>query len=100
MASRAIGAAGAANWRAVFRRSLRRSLELAGAAARFAGMIFFALALVSYHQTDPSVSTAAGGPVLNWMGSKGAWVAERALFLFGPVAALFLPLLYVFFCLR
>ncbi len=96
MASRASGAASAANWRAVFRRSLRRSLELAGAAALFAGMIFFALALVSYHQTDPSVSTAAGGPVLNWMGSKGAWVAERALFLFGPVAALFLPLLYVF----
>ncbi len=96
MASRAIGAAGAANWRAVFRRSLRRSLELAGAVALFAGMIFLALAMVSYHQTDPSVSTAAGGPVLNWMGSTGAWVAERALFLFGPVSALFLPMLYVF----
>ena len=96
MASRAIGAAGAANWRAVFRRSLRRSLELAGAVALFGGMIFLALAMISYHQTDPSVSTAAGGPVLNWMGSTGAWVAERALFLFGPVSALFLPMLYVF----
>ncbi len=96
MASRAIGAAGAANWRAVFRRSLRRSLELAGAVALFAGMIFLALSMISYHQTDPSVSTAAGGPVLNWMGSTGAWVAERALFLFGPVSALFLPMLYVF----
>jgi DNA segregation ATPase FtsK/SpoIIIE, S-DNA-T family len=96
MATRAIGPAGAANWRAVFRRSLRRSLELAGALALLAGMIFLALALISYHQTDPSGSTAAGGPVLNWMGRYGAWVAERALFLFGPVSALFLPLLYVF----
>ncbi len=96
MASRAIDAAGAANWRAVFRRSLRRSLELAGALVLFAGMIFLALAMISYRQTDPSASTAAGGPVLNWMGIYGAWVAERALFLFGPVAVLFLPLLYVF----
>jgi iron complex transport system permease protein len=30
------------------------------------------------------------------MGVTGAWAAERALFLFGPVSALFLPLLYVF----
>ncbi len=96
MATRAIGPAGAANWRAVLRRSLRRSLELVGALALFAGMIFLALALISYHQTDPSGSTAAGGPVLNWMGRYGAWLAERALFLFGPVSALFLPLLYVF----
>ncbi len=96
MASRANGSSAASNWRAVFRRSLRRGLELAGAVALFAAMIFLGLALISYHQTDPSVSTAAGGPVLNWMGRSGAWVAERALFLFGPVSTLFLPLLYVF----
>jgi S-DNA-T family DNA segregation ATPase FtsK/SpoIIIE len=58
-------------------------------------MVFLALALISYHQTDPSWSTAAGGPPANWMGAPGAWVAERALFLFGPVSVLFLPLLYV-----
>jgi S-DNA-T family DNA segregation ATPase FtsK/SpoIIIE len=29
------------------------------------------------------------------MGGVGAWVAERALFLFGPVSVLFLPLMYV-----
>jgi S-DNA-T family DNA segregation ATPase FtsK/SpoIIIE len=83
------------DWRAVLRRALRRSSELAGAVVLFAAMIFLALALVSYHQTDPSASTAAGGEVLNWMGPVGAWTSERALFLFGPVAILLLPLLYV-----
>jgi DNA segregation ATPase FtsK/SpoIIIE, S-DNA-T family len=99
MATRAISAAGrpraGADWRVVLRRSLRRSAELVGAGVLFAAMIFLGLALVSYTQTDPSSSTAAGGEVLNWMGAPGAWVAERALLLFGPVSALFLPLLYV-----
>ena len=95
MATRAASARSAANWRIALRRSIRRSAELAGAAALFAAMVFLALALVSYHQTDPSASTAAGGEVRNWMGAPGALVAERALFLFGVVSGLFLPLLYV-----
>ncbi|SFF90039.1 DNA segregation ATPase FtsK/SpoIIIE, S-DNA-T family [Novosphingobium sp. CF614] len=84
------------DWRAVLKRSLRRATELSGAVLLFALMVFLALALASYHQTDPSASTAAGGEVRNWMGPTGAWAAERALFLFGPVSALLLPLLYVF----
>jgi len=84
------------NWRDVLKHSLRRAAELGGAVLLFGAMVFLALALLSYHQTDPSVSTAAGGEVKNWMGAVGAWVAERALFLFGPVSGLFLPLLYVF----
>ena len=84
------------DWRTALRRSVRRSAEIAGALVLLAGMVFLALAMATYHQTDPSVSTASGGPVLNWMGAPGAWVAERALFLFGPVAVLLLPLLYVF----
>jgi S-DNA-T family DNA segregation ATPase FtsK/SpoIIIE len=84
------------DWRAVLKRSLRRAGELGGAVALFAAMLFLALALASYHQTDPSGSTAAGGEVRNWMGPTGAWVADFALMLFGPVAALFVPLLYVF----
>ncbi|MDE2302843.1 MAG: DNA translocase FtsK 4TM domain-containing protein, partial [Sphingomonadales bacterium] len=92
----AAGAAARPHWRAVLRRSARRSGELLGASALFAAMLFLGLALASYHQTDPSPSTAAGGAVANWMGLAGAWAAERALFLFGPVSILFLPLLYVF----
>ena len=36
------------DWRAVLRRALRRSSELAGAVMLFAAMVFLALALVSY----------------------------------------------------
>lgn len=99
MATRPITSGGriaAPNWRAVLRRALRRSSEIGGAVLLFGGMVFLALALTSYHQTDPSASTAAGGDVRNWMGPLGAYAAERALFLFGPVSVLFLPLLYVF----
>ena len=83
------------NWRAAMKRAARRSAEIGGAVLLLGAMVFFALALMSYHQTDPSASTAAGGPVQNWMGAAGAWAAERALFLFGWISVLFLPLLYV-----
>jgi S-DNA-T family DNA segregation ATPase FtsK/SpoIIIE len=100
MASRAMAGGGRQiarpDWRAVLRRSLRRASELGSAVLLFAGMVFLALALASYHQTDPSASTAAGDEVRNWMGLAGAWTAERVLFLFGPVGVLLLPLLYVF----
>ena len=84
------------NWRAAMKRAARRSAEIGGAVLLLGAMVFLALALMSYHQTDPSASTAAGGPVQNWMGGTGAWAAERALFLFGWISVLFLPLLYVF----
>ena len=80
----------------MLRRSLRRSLDLLAASVLLLGMVFLAVSLATYHQTDPSPSTAAGGPVLNWLGLPGAFVAERALFLFGPVSVLLLPLMYVF----
>ena len=100
MASRAITRSGAraqpADWRAAFRRSLARAGQLAGAAVLGVATLFLALALVSYTQTDPSLSTAAGGEVRNWMGLPGAWAAERALFLFGLVSVLLVPMLYAF----
>ncbi|GGD60231.1 DNA translocase FtsK [Erythrobacter arachoides] len=94
MASRA--ARPVADWKAAFRRSLARSAQLAGATLLYAFTLFLALALVSYHQTDPSFSTAAGASVRNWMGSAGAYAADLALLAFGWVALLFLPLTYVF----
>ena len=99
MASRAYipanGPRGHAHWRLILRRSVKRSAELAGAVALLLAIVFMALALASYTQTDPSASTAAGGEAHNWMGSAGAFAAERALFLFGPVSVLLLPLMFV-----
>ena len=83
------------DWRAALKRAARRSAEIGGALVLLAAMVFLAVALVTYHQTDPSISTAAAGPVLNWMGVAGAWAAERALFLFGWVSVLLLPMFYV-----
>ena len=100
MASRAMsrpgGRAQATDWRATFRRSLRRASQIAGAAGLFGAMLFLGLALASYTQTDPSASTAAAGDdVRNWMGPFGAWLAERVYFLFGVTGILFLPMLYI-----
>ena len=96
MATRAIGKSPATDWRAAFRRSLRRALQMGGAGALFLTMVFLGLSLASYTHTDPSPSTAAAGTdVGNWMGIFGAWAAERVLFLFGLTAILLLPLLYV-----
>ncbi len=97
MATRAVSTRKAkADWRAAFRRSMRRAGQMAGAAILFGLMIFLALSLASYTQTDPSPSTAASGNDLqNWMGAAGAWAADRALFYFGLPSILLLPLLYI-----
>ncbi len=96
MATRAMRKSPTADWRAAWRRSMRRTAQMAGAVLLFGAMIFLALSLASYTQTDPSPSTAAAGTdIANWMGVSGAWVAERVLFLFGPTSVLLLPLLYV-----
>jgi S-DNA-T family DNA segregation ATPase FtsK/SpoIIIE len=82
------------DWRAAFRRAMSRALQMAGGAALYAFTGFLALALISYEQTDPSFSTAAAGPVANWMGLPGAWAADLALLGFGLVAMLLLPFTY------
>ena len=89
MASRALVTTEPVDVRKAFQQSLRRALQMVGALMLFAAMLFLALALVSYTQTDPSPSTAAApdGPIGNWMGRPGAWAAERAMFLFGCVAS-------------
>ena len=85
-----------ADWRAAFRRSLARSAQLTGAVLLFGFTAFLAVSLLSYSQTDPSLSTAAGDTIDNWMGAPGAFVADLVLTAFGWVSVLFLPLTYVF----
>jgi S-DNA-T family DNA segregation ATPase FtsK/SpoIIIE len=56
---------------------------------------FTLVALLTYHQSDPSLNTSAGGPVANWTGGIGAWLSDILLTLCGPPAGLFLPLLLI-----
>ncbi|MDP5103115.1 MAG: DNA translocase FtsK 4TM domain-containing protein, partial [Erythrobacter sp.] len=101
MASRAVqpsksGRKTDAEWRAGLRRSLRRLVQMTGAGVLLAAMVFLALSLVSYTQTDPSPSTAAApDDIANWMGAAGAWTADRVLLIFGLPGVLLLPLLYI-----
>ena len=97
MASKALVTTEQVDWRDALRHSVKRALQMTGAVILLGAMLFLALSLISYTQTDPSPSTAAApdGPIGNWMGTAGAWAAERALFLFGWVSVLALPLLYI-----
>ena len=60
-----------------------------------AAALVLLLALVSYEPTDPSLNTAAAGPLQNWIGAPGAYLSDLLLSLFGPPAGLLLPLLAV-----
>lgn len=68
-------------------------------AVRLAGAMLLALtagltvALMTHESTDPSWSTAAGGPALNWLGMPGAYASDLLLLLFGPGAVVLLPVL-------
>ena len=84
-----------ADWKAAFRHSLARAVQICGAVLVFALTAFLALALLSYQQTDASLSTAAGEVIGNWMGAPGAFVADAVLTAFGLVAVLLLLLGYV-----
>ncbi|NNK45120.1 MAG: DNA translocase FtsK, partial [Altererythrobacter sp.] len=96
MATRAMRKKGQADWRAAFRRSMRRAGQMAGAGGLLILLIFLALAMASYTQTDPSGSTAASGSdIRNWMGASGAWAADKVLGTFGITSILLLPLIYI-----
>ncbi|MDB5699435.1 MAG: translocase FtsK, partial [Alphaproteobacteria bacterium] len=64
-----------------------------------AGLVVTALlmlaALATYQPSDPSLNTAAAGPVLNWLATPGAYIADFLLSLFGPPVALLAPLVVV-----
>jgi S-DNA-T family DNA segregation ATPase FtsK/SpoIIIE len=55
--------------------------------------IAFAVSLLTHERTDPSWSTAAGGPAQNWLGLPGAYGSDLLLLLFGPGGVTLLPVL-------
>src|SRR5512139_1634123 len=80
------------DWRETLAASIRGFVRKTFGLALIGLSVALAVALVTHSSTDPSLSTAAGGPPTNWLGSFGAYASDALLFLFGPSAALFLPL--------
>jgi S-DNA-T family DNA segregation ATPase FtsK/SpoIIIE len=81
------------DWRETLSASIRSFVRKTAGVALVALAIALGVSLVTHNSVDPSLTTAAGGPPTNWMGSFGAYSSDALLFLFGPAAALFLPLI-------
>jgi DNA segregation ATPase FtsK/SpoIIIE, S-DNA-T family len=77
------------------KRGVIRSGSMMGAAALMLGAILLTLALASYHPSDPSINTAAGGPARNLIGGLGAYTADFLYTWFGPAIFMLLPLIVV-----
>jgi DNA segregation ATPase FtsK/SpoIIIE, S-DNA-T family len=85
----------APDWRDALRDSLRRLAIRAWGALLLAMSIAAGLALATHRPTDPSLSTAAGGPPANWLGAAGAYTSDALLLLFGLGSVLFLPVIAI-----
>ena len=83
------------DWRDALRNAVRRFLVRSWGAVLIAFAIGEGIALATYSPTDPSFSTAAGGPPANWLGSPGAYSSDALLLLFGIGSVLLLPVLFV-----
>ena len=83
----------APDWRDALRKAVRRFAIRTWGVLLIAVSIAGAIALGSHNPTDPSLSTAAGGPPANWLGPVGAYFSDALLLLFGLGAALFMPLI-------
>jgi S-DNA-T family DNA segregation ATPase FtsK/SpoIIIE len=85
----------APDWREALASTVRRfAIRTAGAMLLLLSLAT-ALALATHSPTDPSLSTAAGGPPANWIGSAGAYFSDALLLLFGIGSALFVPVIAV-----
>ena len=74
-------------WGAAVKAGAVRGGAMLGGVALLGAGVLMALALATYHPGDPSLDTAAGGGAENWLGLPGAWFADLAIALLGPVAA-------------
>ncbi|HEY1144048.1 MAG TPA: DNA translocase FtsK 4TM domain-containing protein, partial [Sphingomicrobium sp.] len=81
------------HWRDALRASVKRFALRTWGALLLAVSVGAALALATHNSTDPSFSTAAGGPPANWMGSIGAYTSDMLFLLFGLGSVLFLPVI-------
>jgi S-DNA-T family DNA segregation ATPase FtsK/SpoIIIE len=85
----------APDWREALATAVRRFVIRSWGAMLILLSIAAAIALATHNPTDPSLSTAAGGPPANWIGSPGAYFSDVLLLLFGIGSALFVPVIAV-----
>lgn len=85
----------APDWRDALREALRRFVVRGSGLVLLAISLGGAIALASHDATDPSFSTAAGGPPANWLGHAGSFASDVLLLLFGIGAVLLLPVIAV-----
>ena len=85
----------APDWRDALRASVRRFALRCWGALLVGIAIAAAVALLTHSSTDPSFTTAAGGPPANWLGSVGAYASDVMLLLFGLGSALLLPVVAI-----
>jgi S-DNA-T family DNA segregation ATPase FtsK/SpoIIIE len=81
------------HWRDALRASIKRLALRTWGALLFGLAVAIAIALATHSTTDPSFSTAAGGPAVNWIGSFGAYASDALLLLFGMGSVLFVPVI-------
>jgi len=84
------------DWRDTLAASVRRFARRSMGAVLVGVAVALGVALATHNSTDPSFTTAAGGPPVNWLGGFGAYASDLLLLLFGPGAALFLPVIALF----
>jgi S-DNA-T family DNA segregation ATPase FtsK/SpoIIIE len=85
----------APDWREALTNAVRRFAIRACGAVLILLSAAAALALATHSPTDPSLTTAAGGPPENWLGSVGAYFSDAVLLLFGVGSVLFLPVIAI-----
>jgi DNA segregation ATPase FtsK/SpoIIIE, S-DNA-T family len=78
-------------WRETVKAGAVRSGALVTSLVLFLAALLMTLALASYHASDAALNTASGEAPANLAGAPGAWFADIALTLFGPLVALLLP---------
>jgi S-DNA-T family DNA segregation ATPase FtsK/SpoIIIE len=85
----------APDWRDSLRASVRRFALRCWGALLVGIAVGAAVALLTHNSTDPSFTTAAGGPPANWLGSVGAYSSDLLLLLFGLGSVFLLPVVAI-----
>jgi S-DNA-T family DNA segregation ATPase FtsK/SpoIIIE len=85
----------APDWREALATAVRRFAIRSWGAMLLMLSLASAVALATHNPTDPSLSTAAGGPPANWLGSPGAYFSDALLLLLGVGSLLFVPVIAV-----